>query len=104
MFDGRLSFPLDIRIDHHKVDTTRDLIINTARPRFSWKIPAVDETSRSIQQTAYQIQLESIQLTGRDNYYEWDTGQIVSSQSTHVPYTGDADLLSSTYYRLRIRI
>jgi alpha-L-rhamnosidase len=102
--EGRSSSPFDVRIDHHKVDTTRDLIINTPRPRFSWKIPAVDKTSRNIQQTAYQIQLQSIQLTDRDNLYEWDTQRIVSSQSTHVPYTGHVDLLPSRYYRLRIRV
>jgi alpha-L-rhamnosidase len=104
--DARSPSPFDIRIDHHKVDTTRDLIINTPRPRFSWKIPVSGQISqqRNIRQTAYQIQLRSIKLTDRDNYYQWDTERIVSSQSTHVPYTGHADLLPSTYYRLRLRV
>jgi alpha-L-rhamnosidase len=102
--DGRSSSPFDVRIDHHKVDAIRDLIINTPRPRISWKIPAVDKTSRNIEQTAYQIQLQSIQLTDRDNSHEWDSERIVSSQSTHVQYTGQADLLPSRYYRLRIRV
>jgi alpha-L-rhamnosidase len=103
--DARSSAPFDVRIDHHKVDTVRDLIINTPRPRFSWKIPVSDKISeRNIQQTAYQIQLESIKLTDRDNLYQWDTQRIASSQSTHVPYTGHADLLPSTYYRLRLRV
>ena len=97
--DGRSTSPFDVRIDHHKVDTTRDLIINTPRPKFSWKIPAVDTTSRNIEQTAYQIQ-----LTDRDTSFEWDTQRVVSSQSLHVPYTGQADLLPSRYYRIRIRV
>ena len=33
---------------------TRDLIINTARPRFSWKISSAD---RNLHQIAYQIQI-----------------------------------------------
>ena len=103
--DAHSSSPFDIRIDHHKVDTTHDLIINTPRPKFSWKIPVSTNTSqRNIQQTAYQIQLQSVKLTDKDNSYEWDSKQTFSAQSIHVPYTTDVDLLPSTYYRLRIRV
>lgn len=104
--DGRSLAPFDVRIDHHKVDATRDLIINTPRPGFSWKIPFSDNASqqRNIQQTAYQIQLESIKLTDRDTLYQWDSERVASTQSIHVRYSGQADLLPSTYYRLRIRV
>jgi len=85
----------DVRIDHHKVDITKDLIINTPRPRFSWKIHALQ---RNIQQKAYQIQLQSDQL------FEWDSERIESSQSIHVPYTGLNDLGPSTFYRFRVRV
>ena len=103
--DVRASAPFDVRIDHHKVDTTRDLIINTPRPSFSWKIPMPNKsTHRNIEQTAYQIQLESIQKTDRDLLYQWNTERVVSSRSIHVPYTGHADLAPSRYYRLRIRV
>jgi alpha-L-rhamnosidase len=103
--DARLLSPFDVRIDHHKVDTTRDLIINTPRPRFSWKISVSNDSfQRNVQQRAYQIQLESIKLTDRRTSYQWDSKRIVSSQSIHVRYTGDADLLPSTYYRLRLRV
>ncbi|CAF4415909.1 unnamed protein product, partial [Adineta steineri] len=74
--------PFDIRIDHHKVDTTRDLIINTPRPQFSWKIPTSNNTShRNIEQLAYQIQLESTKLSLNDKQFHWDSKRIVSSQS-----------------------
>jgi hypothetical protein len=54
----------DLRIDHHKADTIHDLIINTPRPKFSWKIRAINNTlQRNIQQIAYQIQLQSVVLT-----------------------------------------
>lgn len=102
---ARLSSPFDLRIGHHKVDTARDLIINIARPKFSWKIPFSQNISQqNIQQKAYQIQLQSIKLTQNDNDWQWDSQQVFSSQSIHDPYTGHMDLLSSKYYRLRLRV
>lgn len=86
----------DVRIDHHKVDVTKDLIINTPRPRFSWKI---DSLQRNIQQKGYQIE-----ITQQDELFKWNSGYIESSQSIHVPYTGQNDLLPATYYRFRVRI
>jgi alpha-L-rhamnosidase len=103
--NAQLSSPFDVRIDHQKVDITRDLIINTPRPRFSWKIRGFDDRSyRNVQQTAYQMQLQSIKISQRDISFEWDSDRIVSSQSIHVPYSGENDLLSSTYYRFRVRV
>jgi alpha-L-rhamnosidase len=103
--DAHSPSPFDIRIDHHKVDTIHDLIINTPRPRFSWKIHVSDNKSqRNVQQTAYQMQLQSIKLTQRDQPFLWDSGRVASSQSIHVPYTGQNDLLPSTYYHFRVRI
>ena len=98
---SQLSFPFDVRIDHHKTDVNNDLIINTPRPGFSWKIHALE---RNIQQKGYQIQLESIRLTQRDQLYIWDSKRVESSQSIHVPYTGENELSPSTYYRFRVRV
>ena len=93
--------PFDVRIDHYKVDTTRDLIINTPRPRFSWKVPVLDNTfQRGVQQTSYQIQLQVI-VTSE---FKWDSGRVLSSQSIHVPYEGHADLSPATTYQCRLRI
>ena len=95
----------DVRIDHHKVDIVDDLVINTPRPRFSWKIrPLNNRFQRRVQQKAYQIQLQSIKLTQREKHFEWDSERVVSSQSIHVPYTGQTDLVPSTYYRFRARV
>jgi alpha-L-rhamnosidase len=97
--------PFDIRIDHHKVDITRDLVINTPRPRFSWKIRVLDDKlERNVQQTAYQMQLQSIKISQRDISFEWDSERVLSSQSIHVPYSGENDLSPSTYYRFRVRV
>jgi alpha-L-rhamnosidase len=87
-----LSAPFDIRIDHYKVGITHDLVINTPRPGFSWKVPILIQ--RNVQQIAYQIQIKS-----DDN--QWDSGRILSKQSIHVSYK---NLKSATYYQFRVRI
>jgi alpha-L-rhamnosidase len=103
--DANSPSPFDVRVDHHKVDTTRDLVINTPRPRFSWKIPVSDDIlHRNVQQVAYQIQLQSTKLSQGEKQFQWNSERVISSQSTHVPYTGQTDLLPSTYYRFRIRV
>ncbi|UJR34538.1 hypothetical protein I4U23_027315 [Adineta vaga] len=99
------SVPFDVRIDHHKTETTRDLIVNTARPHFSWKCSSLDTVlQRNIRQVAYQIQLHSINLSSKERPFQWDSGRVVTYQSTHVPYTAQTDLLSSTYYCFRVRV
>ena len=103
--DGALLRPFDIRIDHYKVDTIRDLIINTPRPQFSWKVPVIDHVSeRNIQQIAYQYQLQSCTISKLENKFEYDTGYIRSAQSVHVPYAGYNDLVPATNYCFRLRI
>jgi alpha-L-rhamnosidase len=87
--------PFDVRIDHYKVDTTKDLVINTPRPRFSWKLPIF--TERNVQQRGYQFQIKS-------DTDQWDSGRILSSQSIHVPYSNQNELKSSTHYQIRFRI
>lgn len=89
-----LSAPFDIRVDYYKVDTTKDLVISTARPRLSWKLPLFNE--RNVQQSAYQIQLKS-------DTKQWDSERIVSSQSVHVPFFPTDDLQSMTHYDIRLR-
>ncbi|CAF1091208.1 unnamed protein product [Adineta ricciae] len=88
--------PYDIRVDHYKVDVTKDLVINTARPQISWKISAFND-DRNVYQTAYQLQIQSRKT-------QWDSGQIISKQSLHVFYTNLDELHSTTFYQLRLRI
>ncbi len=76
-------------------------MINTPR----WKIRVLNNILyRNVQQSAYQIQLQSTKLSKRDKLFEWDSERVLSSQSIHVPYTGHEDLLPSTYYRFRLRV
>ncbi|UJR36739.1 hypothetical protein I4U23_029454 [Adineta vaga] len=93
---NQIPAPFDIRIDHYKVDTTKDLVINTPRPRCSWKLARFNN-ERNVQQTAYQIQIQS-------NTQQWDSGKIHSSQSIHVPFINSDDLQSLTHYQIRLRV
>ncbi|CAF0776679.1 unnamed protein product [Adineta ricciae] len=102
---AQLPSPFDVRIDHYKTGSIHDLVINTPRPRFSWKISNNNEPSqRNIEQIAYQIQLESIKVSAKDNLFQWDSGRIVSTQSIHVPYASRYDLSAGARYRFRLRI
>jgi alpha-L-rhamnosidase len=103
--NGVLLPPFDVRIDHYKVDTIRDLIVNTPCPRFSWKVPVINHVSeRNIQQIAYQFQLHLCPTSKLNTKFEYDTGYIRSTQSVHVPYTGSNDLMPATNYCFRLRI
>ncbi len=93
---GFSAAPYDIRVDHYKVDTTKDLVINTVRPRFSWKI-SMSAAERNVQQTAYQLQIKS-------RTDQWDSTQVISNQSIHVSYMGFNDLQPATFYQFRLRI
>ena len=105
IIDARRPSLLDVRIDHYNIEIIQDLVINNPRPRFSWKIRILDNVSqRNVQQIGYQIQIQSVKLTQRDNQFAWDSQRIVSSQSIYVPYTGQNDLLPSTYYRFHVRV
>ena len=67
--------PCDVGIDHYKIDTTRDLTINTCtgRPRFSWKVSISDSVLvRNAQPTTDQVQLQSIATF----QFEWDSGWV----------------------------
>ncbi|CAF1133276.1 unnamed protein product, partial [Didymodactylos carnosus] len=88
--------PHHVRIEHLKVDTHSDLVIDTVRPHFSWKL--TNEKSRSLHQIAYQLQIESV----HDISSKWDSGRIESDQSIHVPYMGP-QLKSNTKYVYRLK-
>ncbi|CAF3720497.1 unnamed protein product [Rotaria sp. Silwood1] len=93
---NRLSAPYDVRIDYYKAETTKDLVINTGRPRFSWKLPLTSQ--RNVRQIAYQLQILS------QNALLWDSGHVTSSQSIHVPYPYGKDLEELTHYQVRLRL
>ncbi|CAF3217555.1 unnamed protein product [Rotaria socialis] len=93
---GLLNAPYDIRVDHYKVDTTKDLVINTERPRFSWKL-SISEQERNVQQVAYQLEIKS-------HIIRWDSKQVISNQSIHVSGIGLNDLQPASFYQFRLRV
>ena len=80
----------DLRIDHYKVDTTQDLVIHRARPRFSWKIPASSE--RHVRQVAYRLQIKS-------TTDQWDSQRMESNRSI-----AETDLRPVEHYQCRLRL
>jgi alpha-L-rhamnosidase len=68
--------------------------LDTKQPRFSWQL--IGE-QRNISQTAYEITVNQ----GKTSI--WKSGKVMSDQSVHVPYAGDA-LQSGKKYTWRVRV
>jgi len=65
--------------------------IDTARPRLSWELGAVQPDTFALKQSAYQILVaSSLQKLATDQGDLWDSGKIVSDETIHVPYAGTA--------------
>ena len=65
---------------------TNPLGIDIAQPRLSWELR---DGRRGARQSAYQVQVvsgETAPFAGDADL--WDTGQVVSDASAHVPYGG----------------
>ena len=68
---------------------TNPLGIDELKPRLSWQGAPTDPTTRGLMQSAYQIVVASSpELLAKDQGDLWDSGKVVSGQSTHVPYAG----------------
>ena len=76
-------------------------IIHEAQPEFSWIVPADLKGGR---QTAFQLLVASSQERLDANHGDmWDSGQVDSQQSLHVPYEG-APLQPNSFYYWKVRI
>ena len=72
----------DLRCEH----LTNPLGIDVIKPRLSWKLTA---SERAQTQFAYQIVVASSEANLKANRGDlWDSGQVVSSQSILLPYSG----------------
>ena len=82
---------------------TNPLGIDNLSPRFSWKIIDQNQT-RGQKQTAYQILLSSSLKNLEANLADvWDSGKVVSNQSTNVQYEAK-NLSSATQYFWKVKI
>lgn len=91
--------PSQVRVDHHEITTHSDLVVDSRQPHFTWQLEA-DESSRSVNQLAYQIQVVS---ASQQHKYEFDSGKVESSQSTYVSLPEGVELAPDSRYIARIR-
>ncbi len=65
------------------------IYLDFAKPRLSWKLKTADSGARDISQKAYRILVASdAARLDTDEGDLWDSGRVVSDQSTLVPYAG----------------
>ncbi|CAM3544017.1 MULTISPECIES: alpha-L-rhamnosidase [Saccharibacillus] len=74
--------------------------LTVRRPRLGWKLLA---DRRNVMQSAYHIQVSADDPSFAEEGLVWDSGQVDSDESVHVPYAGEA-LVSVTRYLYRVRI
>jgi alpha-L-rhamnosidase len=74
--------------------------IDVKIPRFSW---GLTHPGRAVMQSAYQIQVASTEERLLDNTGDiWDSGEVQSKESVHVPFNG-APLEACHKYYWRVR-
>jgi alpha-L-rhamnosidase len=82
---ARSASPVALQCDF-RVDP---LGVDSASPRLSWQVAAVDPDARGLSQTAYRILVASSpELLARGQGDLWDSGRVVSGQATLVAYAG----------------
>jgi alpha-L-rhamnosidase len=87
--------PISLRIESLK----NPIGLDTAVPRFSWKLKAVDTKAHNLSQSAYHVIVASSASklsAGRGDV--WDSGQIASKNFLDVTYKGPALESYTSYY------
>src|SRR3954468_24416732 len=74
---GTAEAPTDLRVDGQ----ASDALVGAQRPTFAW---TVNDSGRAEAQTAYEIRVDGPRRGG------WDSGRVVSPNSTDVAYPGPA--------------
>ncbi|GHO89882.1 glycoside hydrolase family 78 protein [Dictyobacter formicarum] len=78
--------------------------IDAPQPRLNWQLEAVSPTQRSLKQTAYQILVSSSEAGLEEKQGDlWDSGKVLSNQSSHIVYAGSA-LTSGQQCWWRVRV
>jgi alpha-L-rhamnosidase len=89
-------------VDHLRCDyALNPLGIDTVKPRLSWWIIS---SARGVEQTAFQIRVAlSEESLGSSDGILWDSGKVVSGESTHQPY-GGPELRSGQRYYWQVKV
>ena len=65
--------------------------LSETNPRLSWQVSATNSSERGQYQSAYQIQVASTpQLLAGNVGNLWDTGEVMTNQTSQIPYGGSA--------------
>jgi alpha-L-rhamnosidase len=92
--------PVVLRCEYRKDPAGIEVI----RPQFSWQLDSGDDSVRGVRQTAYQIVVSSTStLLTKDQGDLWDSGKIVSDESTHIAYAGKP-LVSGQHCFWKVRV
>jgi alpha-L-rhamnosidase len=95
------SIEVFCQVNHHAVhlkvnNSTAPLGINTKLPSFSWQLHS---TKRNTVQTSYHILVSDKEENLKNNIGNtWNSGEVKSSQSIQIKYSGKALQPSTTYY------
>ena len=89
--------PTDLKTEYLE----NPLGIDIAQPRLFWK---VESDARGQKQTAYQIQVASTKENLSNNNPDlWDSGKIISDQTTHIEYGGKPlDSNQECFWRVQV--
>jgi alpha-L-rhamnosidase len=91
---------VDLRCDYF-VDPVG---IDDVNPRLSWKLTTLDVNRRGLSQSAYQVLVASERsLLAQNRGDLWDSAQVASDRSIHVPYQGKP-LLSRMQCWWKVRV
>ena len=95
------SIEVFCQVNHHAVhlkvnNSTAPLGINTKLPSFNWQLHSV---KRNTVQTSYHILVSDKEENLKNNIGNtWNSGEVKSSQSIQIKYSGRALQPSTTYY------
>ena len=103
----RDGYPTQLKIDQlaDVVERVQYAEIRSSKPTFSWIVPSLEKNAV---QTAWQIQLADSRKAFEESdgkaAFLWDSGKVLSAQSSSVKYGAEEPLKSSTVYFWRVRI
>lgn len=75
--------------------------IDSPSPRFSWQVS--EKSGKPVLQQAYEIEVDSTDVTGAKVLRMWTSGKVLSAQSLYVPYKGGL-LKSARKYFWKVRV
>ena len=98
--------PNDVHVVDLKCEYLNEpLGVEIVHPRLSWRLESVTSTKRNVIQKAYQIRVaSSLKHLADENIDLWDSGEVVSSETTQIDYQADnAKSLKRCFWQVRYK-